>query len=277
MTEHQSKTGIGGGQNMQNQKGIKAYQQTAAKDKVPLDYETLFEQYKKRIYQIAHHMMNRVPRSMPLEFDDLVSYGAIGLLEAAEKFDASRQNQFSTFADYRIRGAMLDAIRSMDENSRYSRDQAKMIQNAKQTLEYQLGRQPEGTEVADYLGMDVDNYYSLEGKVQSVSHVSLDMENDEGGHTFLEILADDASMDAEELMMNDDFRQQVRAAIMNLADRKRDCILLYYARSLNLAEIAEIFDITPSRVSQILNSARKDLKDNLQELATTYGFISENN
>lgn len=257
--------------------GIKAYKDTAAKDRPSTNYEELYEKYKRRIYQIAHHMMSRVPKNMPLDFEDLVSNGAIGLLEAAEKFDPTRQNQFSTFADYRIRGAMLDAIRAMDETSRYSRDQAKSINNAKKTLEYQLGRSVEGTEVAEYLGMDLDSYYLLESKVQSISHVSLDMEADESRASFIEVLADETSLDAEELMMNEDFRQQVRQAIMGLTEKKRDCILLYYARSLNLSEIAEVFAITPSRVSQILNAARQDLREQLVDLAQIYGMEAKNN
>jgi len=257
--------------------GVKAYQDTAAKDRPPTNYEELYEKYKRRIYQIAHQMMNRVPKNMPLDFDDLVSNGAIGLLEAAEKFDHSRDNQFSTFADFRIRGAMLDAIRSMDETSRYSRDQAKVINNAKKTLEYRLGRSAQGDEVAEYLGMDLDNYYVLESKLLPVSHISLDMEADDSRASFIEVLADETSMDAEEIVMDQDFREHVRDAIMNLAERKRDCVLLYYARSLNLSEIAEIFDITPSRVSQILSAARQDLRDQLSDLAEVYGIATKNN
>ena len=88
----------------------------------------MFEQYKRRIYQLAHRMMEKVPGNHPLEFEDMVSYGAMGLLEAVDRFDEDRGIQFSTFVDYRIRGAMWDAIRSLDEVSRYSRDQAKQIE-----------------------------------------------------------------------------------------------------------------------------------------------------
>jgi RNA polymerase sigma factor (sigma-70 family) len=75
--------------------------------------------------------------------------------------------------------------------------------------------------------------------------------------------------------MEDDFREQVRDAIMGLSERQRECVLLYYARNLNLSEISEVFDVSSSRVSQILSSARKQLKESLQEVAALYGFVEE--
>ena len=84
---------------MRNRTGVNAYRQVAEQSASPsqIDKSELFEQYKKRIFQIAHRLMERVPPSTPLEFEDLVSYGAIGLLEAVERFDPERDNQFSTF------------------------------------------------------------------------------------------------------------------------------------------------------------------------------------
>ena len=209
---------------------------------------------------------------MPLEFEDLVSYGAMGLLEAADRFDPERDNQFSTFADYRIRGAMWDAIRSLDQVSRYTRDQAKTIDQTRERLEEIFGRPPTSDEMATELGMDVESFFVLEGKVQSVQHVSIDFDETDNGRSFLETFADEQQLNAEELIMQEDFRDHVREAIAALTDRKRDCILLYYGRNLNLSEIAEVFDITSSRVSQILSAARQELKNNLQDVANLYGL-----
>lgn len=263
-----------------NRHGIHAYKQAAERNTAPIavekmDKEAIFEQYKKRIYQIAHRLMEKIPANHPLEFEDMVSYGAIGLLEAIERFDPERNNQFSTFVDYRVRGAMWDAIRSLDEVSRYSRDQAKMLTQTRRILEEGLGRPPTAEEVAFEMGMDLEEFFVFEGKVQSVQTVSLDYEDEEGRRPFLEALADEHSVQAEDLAMEDDFRLQVREAISRLSDRKRDCVLLYYGRNLNLSEIAEVFDVTPSRVSQVLSAARKELRESLQEIATLYGFVRE--
>lgn len=262
---------------MRNRTGVNAYRQVAEQSVVPesVDHSQLFEQYKKRIFQIAHRLMERVPPSTPLEFEDLVSYGAIGLLEAVERFDPERDNQFSTFVDYRIRGAMWDGIRSLDEMSRYSRDQAKSIEQVRGILESYLGRAPTPEEIASEMGMDLEAFQILEGKVQSVSHVSLDFEDPDGGRPFLESIADEHSVDAEELIMQADFRREVRQAISELSEKKRDCILLYYGRNLNLSEIAEVFEVTSSRVSQILSAARSELKDNLHSVASLYGFVED--
>lgn len=263
-----------------NRHGINAYKQVAESsisgqgaDKV--DKAALFEQYKRRIYQLAHRMMDKVPANHPLEFEDMVSYGAMGLLEAVDRFDEERGIQFSTFVDYRIRGAMWDAVRSLDEVSRYSRDQAKQIEQTRQILEDSLGRPPTAEEMADEMGVELEEFFVLEGKVQSVQTVSLDWEDSEGRRPFIEALADEHSVSAEDLVMQEDFRDQVKAAIQGLSDKKRDCILLYYGRSLNLSEIAEVFDVTPSRVSQIISAARKELRESLKEIASLYGFVQD--
>lgn len=260
-----------------NRHGIHAYKQAVEKkmSSSSMNKEALFEQYKKRIYQIAHRLMEKIPANHPLEFEDMVSYGAIGLLEAIERFEPERNNQFSTFVDYRVRGAMWDAIRSLDEVSRYSRDQAKNLEQTRQILEDRLGRPPTAEEVADELGVELEEFFVLEGKVQSVQTVSLDWEDEDGRRPFLEALADEHSISAEDVIMEDDFRDNVREAITQLSERKRECILLYYARNLNLSEIAEVFDVTPSRVSQIISAARKELKESLRDIASLYGFVQE--
>lgn len=247
-----------------NRQGAKAYQQMAAvTQEHKLNREELFERYKKRIYHIAHRIKSRVPPGSPLEFEDLVSYGAIGLFDAADRFDPSMKNQFSTFVDYRIRGAMLDALRSLDKMSRHSRDQAKEIKEVTKRLRFEHGRDPEAKEIADSLGVSLDTYYDIENKVQNISHTSFDFDTDQEGNSrsFLDILTDDSELTAEEMLLDEEFRQQVRGAIEKLSQRKKECILLYYGRNLNLSEIADVFDVTPSRISQVLGAARHDLKE----------------
>lgn len=257
-----------------NRSGMKAYQQMAAMvQEHEMDREQLFMRYQKRIYQIAHRLKSKIPAGSPIEFEDLVSYGAIGLFDAADRFDPQRDNQFSTFVDYRIRGAMLDALRSLDEMSRHSRDQAKDIQYHTKNLALQLNREPTPTEISQSMGIPIEQFYSIQNKVQSISHVSIDVQDsDENTRSLLEVLADDSSVGAEDILLNEEFRRQVRQAIEQLSEQRRNCILLYYARNLNLSEIAEVFDVTPSRISQILSSARKELRESLKDIVREYDF-----
>ena len=107
-------------------------------------------------------------------------------------------------------------IRSLDEVSRYSRDQAKQIEQTRQIIRRWFGRPPTAEEMADEMGVDLEEFFVLEGKVQSVQTVSLDWEDSEGRKPFIEALADEHSVSAEDLVMQDDFREQVRAAIQGL-------------------------------------------------------------
>jgi RNA polymerase sigma factor FliA len=253
-----------------NRQGMKAYQQMAAgAQEHKLDREELFERYKKRIYHIAHRIKSRVPPGSPLEFEDLVSYGAMGLFDAADRFDPSMKNQFSTFVDYRIRGSMLDALRSLDEMSRHSRDQAKEIKEVRERLRFALNRDPDAREIAAAMGVSLETFYDIENKVQNISHTSFDfdVEQDGSSRSFLDILTDDSERTAEDMLLDGEFRAQVRGAIDQLSQRQKECILLYYGRNLNLSEIAEVFDVTPSRISQVLGAARNDLKELLKDIA----------
>jgi len=255
--------------------GMRVYQQAATRTvDTELDREALFHKYKRRIYHIAHRIKSRIPPGSPLDFEDLVSYGSIGLFEAVDRFDSTRNNQFSTFADYRIRGAMFDALRSLDDLSRHSRDQAKEVREHSEILEKQLDRVPTGNEIASSMGMEIDEFYQLQNKVQSISHVSIDgeLDNHDDSRSLLNILADENNVSAMDLLLNEEFRKEIRKVIEELSDRKRQCVLLYYGRNLNLSEIAEVFDVTPSRISQILNGVRMELREILQELASEYGY-----
>ena len=111
---------------MSRRSGLRAYEQQMSSISLQeRSKDDIFSEFQPRILFIARRLASRLPANIPLAMEDLVSYGAIGLLEAIERFDASRNNQFNTFADFRIRGAMRDAIRSFDTMSRHRRDQEK--------------------------------------------------------------------------------------------------------------------------------------------------------
>ena len=124
---------------MNRRAGLKAYeQQMSSVSLQERSKEDIFAEFQPRIMSIARRLAEKIPANIPLAMEDLVSYGAIGLLEAIERFDASRNNQFNTFADYRIRGAMHDAIRSFDNMSRHRRDQEKSVRKTEEFLSEEI-------------------------------------------------------------------------------------------------------------------------------------------
>jgi RNA polymerase sigma factor for flagellar operon FliA len=225
--------------------------------------------YRGRIVATARRLSERLPIGCDLDADDLASFGAIGLLEAFDRFDPSRSILFSTFAEYRIRGAMMDALRQNDSFTRYRRDLWRRIQEAGNALTHELGAPPTPEQVAERLGMDLDSYWQAVDRTATVSHVAFDAppaeDTEEGARTLAETLSHDDGQGAYRSILHREARGLVTAAIRALPERKRQCIILYYGRGLNLSEIAAVFDVTPSRISQILTAARQELREVLAE------------
>jgi RNA polymerase sigma factor for flagellar operon FliA len=131
-------------------------------------------------------------------------------------------------------------------------------------LTHSIGRRPEPSEVAAHLDMDLDTYWRSMDRVLPVSHVRIDdrdsQDGESEGRAFSETISDDTHTDAFAGMIQEEARGALKAAVQALPERKRECVLLYYGRDMNLAEVAEVFSVTPSRVSQVLSEARKDLR-----------------
>ncbi len=240
--------------------------------------------YKDRVVLVARRISDRLPSECELEQEDLVSLGAIGLLEAFERYDPERNILFSTFAEYRIRGAMMDGLRQSDAFTRYRRQLSRRLQHAVGELTQELGRRPEHREVADRLEMDLESYFHALDTTQPVSHHAFDdpdgSESSDEGRPLVDVLVGSYGNEAFDAILGHQARRLLRQAIRELPERKRQCILLYYGRGLNLSEIARVFDVTPSRISQILSKARKELRDNLEGLvdpndAAFYGRAPE--
>lgn len=225
----------------------------------------------------ARRMGSKIPPGSPLSVEDLASCGAIGLMEAVERFDESRGIQFSTFADYRIRGAMIDAIRSSDHMSRHRREQERDLELVKAELTKLLGRTPRPRELAKEMDIPLEKLYRLQSNVAKVTEVSFDGDDSEESRSLLDIISNDRQEDPITTIMNEEIRFYVREAIMQLDERARQCVLLYYGRSMNLTEISDVFELTPSRISQILSHARKALRNSLKGIAQQQGFSTERN
>ncbi len=230
--------------------------------------EEICVKFRSRILITARRVAERLPPGCDLALEDLASFGAIGLLEAFDRFDESRAILFTTFAEYRIRGAIMDALRQNDSFSRYRRQMSRRIDEAVGALHLELRRPPEPEELAARLGVDMATYWHMRETTQPVSYVSVfdaDDEEGEDGRTLAEVLVGSDGNEPIQALMGKDARNLLKMAVMELPERKRQCVILYYGRGLNLTEIAKVFDLTPSRISQILSGARQDLREILAD------------
>jgi RNA polymerase sigma factor FliA len=239
-----------------------------------LTRDEICESYHDRIVLIARRIAERLPSTCELQLDDLVGFGAVGLLEAFERYDAARNILFSTFAEYRVRGAMMDALRQNDSFTRYRRQMSRDLNRSVDDLTHSLGRRPEPEEVADHMGLEIEAYWHTVRTTQPVAHVSIDEglggdEQDGGTRPLAQILVGSDGDEPYRNILNRQSRDRLQEAIRGLSARRRQCVVLYYGRGLTLKEIAEVYDVTPSRISLILSSARKNLRETLEDQITT--------
>ncbi|MGC6492482.1 MAG: sigma-70 family RNA polymerase sigma factor [Myxococcota bacterium] len=222
--------------------------------------------YHRKVVLLARRVFERLSPESTATLDDLVSSGGIGLLEAFDRFDPTRGIQFTTFAEYRVRGAMYDDLRKNDPFTRRRRELAKRVEYARTTLARDLDRAPTPQECADFLEMDLEDYWLAEQKVRPVQHMSLDYTDEEDGEErpLLERLMDQDTAAPDAQLRMRDLRRTLAEAIKDLPERQRHCIMLYYGKELSLAEIAAVFEVTVSRISQILSEARGKLKKRLE-------------
>jgi RNA polymerase sigma factor for flagellar operon FliA len=220
-----------------------------------------------RYLGLVHHVAREVGARTPLvEIDDLVSAGALGLVRALESFDLSRGLAFSTYAVRRIRGAILDDLRSRDWTPRSVRVKGRRMSAAVVELERRLGRAPEPREVATVLGIDLATYWEWRAAVDGGVMISFDTATPNGERSALSL--EETLNDPEAPLPGQDLAQVeqvagVREAIGRLPDKERTVLALYYYEELNLRQIAEILHVTESRISQIRTQALKRLRDML--------------
>lgn len=217
------------------------------------DRDGMILQYTPLIKYIAHRLAIRLPSHISI--DDLISAGVIGLMDALTKFDPGKKVEFKTYAEFRIRGAMLDELRSMDWVPRSVRQKATQIERTINQLEKKKGRSVEDEEIASEIGISLDAYYETMKNLHGLS--PLDMEEVQKRFPRLsleEIL--DSLVDSEE---NDPFHQYslkelkkvLARAIDELSSKEKMVISLYYYEELTLKEIGEALDLTESRICQI--------------------------
>ncbi|MFH0781266.1 MAG: FliA/WhiG family RNA polymerase sigma factor [Pseudomonadota bacterium] len=213
---------------------------------------------------IARRMVTQVPSFM--NRDDIKSAGMVGLLDAANKFDPTKNILFKTFAEYRIRGAILDEMRKLDWFSRSLRDKQNRIGKTISDLELQLGRDPEDHEVAKAMDMTLDEYRSILIEVSHLGCVSLNetLDHSEEGRTFLDSLTDERPQTSPGARIEDQqLTKSIALVLGQLSEKERLVISLYYYEELTQKEIAEAMELSEGRVSQLHSQALIKLKTKL--------------
>lgn len=232
------------------------------RDRLIMDYAPLIKFVAKRIAA-------RLPSNIDL--DDLISAGVIGLIDAIEKYDPSRDNKFKTYAEFRIRGAILDELRSQDWVPRSVRDKAKRIERTFLELEQQLGRSATDSEVSQALGLELNQYYDMVSKVKAVTLLSIDELTVNQNHdrkSLLDCLENLNSKNPFAHLKNKDVRQLLKDNIEVLPEKQKLVLSLYYYEDLNLKEIGRILEVTESRISQLHTQAVEKLRSRLKAMLT---------
>jgi RNA polymerase sigma factor for flagellar operon FliA len=231
------------------------------------DKNSLLTEHMPLVKRLAHQMKAKLPPSV--EVDDLVQAGMMGLLDAINRYEENHGAQFETYAVLRIRGAMLDELRSSDWMPRSTRANMRKVETAMATLQQQLGRPPSESEVAKSLKLSLADYQDLLG--DSGGHQLLyyeDFHDEEGSDSFLDRYAVDDD-DPLKSLLDTDFRQTVIDAIDALPPREKMLMGLYYEEELNLKEIGAVMGVSESRVSQLHTQAVARLRTYLRERSWT--------
>jgi RNA polymerase sigma factor FliA len=228
------------------------------------DQQSAVMQHYPMVRAIAYRIHARLPRTV--DVDDLVSVGVIGLMEAMDRYDASRSVPFETYARHRIHGAIVDALRAQDWVPRSVRRKADRIETSRRRLHLRHGRAPTVTEMASDLGVSAIKFQDLRRGSEIRTMLSLDAPMASDNTTpLVEQVADDC----EDLMsqwQTREVKEAILVAIERLPERERTAIALYYLHELSLKEVGKVLGVTESRSCQICSSAIKRLRFRLRNL-----------
>ncbi|WJV60920.1 RNA polymerase sigma factor FliA [Pectobacteriaceae bacterium CE70] len=223
-----------------------------------MDKNSLWQRYIPLVRHEALRLQVRLPASV--ELDDLLQAGGIGLLNAVERYDSLQGTAFTTYAVQRIRGAMLDELRSRDWVPRSVRRNAREVANAMRQAEQLLGRAPTEQEVAQALDITLQEYRQILLDTNNSQLFSYDEWREEHGDSAGALLEGNEEANPLRQLMDVSVRERVMEAIENLPEREKLVLTLYYQEELNLKEIGAVLDVGESRVSQLHSQAIKRLR-----------------
>jgi RNA polymerase sigma factor for flagellar operon FliA len=226
------------------------------------DQNKLVEQMAPLVKRIAYHFMARLPASV--QVDDLIQAGLLGLLDAAKNFDDTQGAQFETYAIQRIRGSILDELRQADWLPRNVRKNLRRIEAAISSLEQQHGRPPREQELADVLGVPLDEYQHmlLESRGYQLLHYEDFQESEDSD--FFDVFLSQNQIGPLDVLEDQRFRRALVQAISVLPEREKIVMGLYYEQEMNLKEIGEVLGVSESRVCQLHSQAVARLRSRLR-------------
>jgi RNA polymerase sigma factor for flagellar operon FliA len=215
--------------------------------------DELIIQYAPWVRFMALRMAAKLPSHIQAE--DLISAGIIGLIDALDKFNPAREVQFKTYAQIRIQGAMKDELRALDWASRSIRQKVKRLEHAYAALEQELGRPPSSEEVANSLGIEMDEFEEMLDDVKGTSLISLEelgqAPASEDKSDLLEALLTRQDQDPLEVLNLQDLKKALTLAISELPEKERLVLSLYYFEELTMKEVGKVLNLTESRISQL--------------------------
>ena len=203
------------------------------------------------VRRIAHHLAARLPSGV--DIDDLMQAGMIGLLEASKNFDANKGASFDTYAGIRIRGSMLDEVRRLDWTPRSVHQKHRHVSEAIREIQAETGRPAQAREIAERLGITVDEYHDILADTAGSRLFSFEETLDDPHHG-RDLPSSDTAL-PDQALTDSQFRESLASAIGELPEREQLVMSLYYERELNLKEIGAVLDVSESRVCQIHGQA----------------------
>jgi RNA polymerase sigma factor for flagellar operon FliA len=242
-------------------RALKKYQSqvSAAEDR-----ERLILEHLPQVKLIARRIHERLPESVNL--DDLISTGTLGLIAAIDRFDPSHNVKLKTYAEYKIRGAILDSLRGLDWAPRQQRKRSKQIEAAIAAAEQRLHRAPSEEEIAAQLHLSLKEYHEWLVDIRGVNIGSLEAVSPDGdGRSLLKYISDDEENWPSRLLEKSELQHLLAEAIEKMPPTERIVISLYYHEELTLREIAKVVDLHESRVSQLKSQAILRLRSYLEK------------
>jgi RNA polymerase sigma factor FliA len=244
--------------------------QAAAQPALTTEQERVLLEHLPIVRFLARRIHERLPQHVDIE--DLVSAGVVGLMDAFAKFDPAKKVQFRSYAQFRIRGAILDSLRTLDWSPRELRRKGRAVEEAIRVLTARLGRAPGENEIAAEMEMSLDDYQQLLGDLKGLEIGTLHVErNENSGEEELAYVPGKPEDDPLFHCLRGELEERLTDAIANLPDRERLVMTLYYYEEMTMREIGLALGVVESRVSQVHASAVVHLRAALRDLAGSAG------
>ena len=237
-----------------------------------LEREQLILEHLPQVRLIARRIQERLPENISL--DDLISTGVLGLISAIDNFDPAHNVKLKTYAEYRIRGAILDSLRGLDWAPRQKRRRAKQIETAIGAAEMALKRSPTEEEIAAQLGITIEEYHEWLVDIRGLNIASIEYAGGDQGKDLLHYIADTDNNLPSTLLEKSELQRLLAEGIREIPRIEQTVLSLYYHEDLTLREIAEIVKLHESRISQLKSQAILRLRNYLtQQWPSTRGMV----